>query len=326
MAISPDEKNVLGVINHLEHKKTIPTLETIQTDDWVREGLDIPSLVKVLNQLIDCELVFRKGSIYSLTKKGFAQAKQFQSEGFSTIMIACEQSATNRKFCKLVYGLDLCQFNMMSKTQLDKLLEVMNLCKDDHILDLGCGVGLVSEYISDVTGANVLGIDFAAEAIKRAQERTYKKRDRLSYQVMDMDELRLPDKSFSGVISIDTLYFVNDLMRTIHSARECLQENGRMGIFYSTKISAGQTNDNLTPEQTQLAKILQESGLNYQNWDFTQDEVEIWEKVLQVSEELKNEFEAEGNLDIYESNVSETKSLLEYVRTGRTSRYLYLIQ
>jgi len=83
-------------------------------------------------------------------------------------MIACEKSVTNRKFCELVYGLDLCQFNMMSRPQLDKLLEVMNFCKDDHILDLGCGVGLVSEYIFDVIGANVLGIDFASEAIKRA--------------------------------------------------------------------------------------------------------------------------------------------------------------
>jgi ubiquinone/menaquinone biosynthesis C-methylase UbiE len=326
MIFSSDAKNVLGVVNHLEHKKILPTLETIRTDDWAQAGMDDQSLVKVLDQLIGYELVSCAGSTYSLTKKGFAQAKQFQSEDFSTIMIACERSATNRKFCTLVYGLDLCQFNMMSRSQLDKLLEVMNLSKDDHILDLGCGVGLVSEYISDATGASVLGIDFASEAIKCAQDRTRKKKDRLSYQVMDMDELCLPDKSFSGVISIDTLYFVNDLKKTIHSVQECLQENGRMGIFYSTKISAGQTNDGLLPEQTHLAKILQESGLNFQHWDFTQDEREIWEKILQVAEELKHEFEAEGTLDIYESNVSEARSLLEYVRIGRTSRYLYHIQ
>jgi len=137
-------------------------------------------------------------------------------------MVTSEQSATSRKFFEQVHGLDLCHFNAMSMTQLDKLLEVMNLHEDDHILDLGCGVGLISEHISDITGASVMGIDFASEAIKRSQERTCKKRGRLSYQVMDIDELSLPGTSFSGLISIDALHFVNDLKRTIQSAQECL--------------------------------------------------------------------------------------------------------
>jgi len=248
------------------------------------------------------------------------------SEGFSSIMIACAQSQTSRKFCEKVYGIDLRQFNMMSQTQLEKLLEVIDIGKDDHILDLGCGIGIISEYISDRTGASVTGIDFASEAIQRARERTSGKRDRLTYQVMDMDELNLPEKSFSGVISIDTLYFVNDLKGTIRSLQECLQENGQMGIYYSTTLTDDQPEDDLAPGYTPLAKILQECGLSFQNWDFTQDEREIWEKILRVSEELKNEYEAEGHLEIYESNVSEAKYLLEFSRAGRSSRYLYHVR
>ena len=327
MEFSLEAKTVLGILHRLARKKIRATHETIRAhDEWAQQGKDDQSLNRALDQLIEGALVSPTGNMYSLTTQGFAQAKQFLSEEFNTLMVACEQSLTNRKLCQQVYGLDLCQFNMMSQVQLDKLLEVMNLCQADHILDLGCGVGLVSEYISDVTGARMLGIDFASAAIQRAQARTREKSERLTYQVMDMDELSLPAKSFSGVISIDTLYFVNDLPRTIRSVQACLHENGQMGVFYSTKIAAGQTHESLAPDQTPLAKVLQEHGLSFQTWDFTQDERGIWEKTLQVAEALKPAFEAEGHLDIYEANASEARSLLEYVRTGRTSRYLYHIQ
>jgi cyclopropane fatty-acyl-phospholipid synthase-like methyltransferase len=327
MDFSPETRTVLSILNDFEHKKKLFVFETISIHDyWVQQRKGDQALIKILDQLIDCELVSRTGNTYSLTKQGVIQAKKFMSEGFSAMMIASEQSATSRKFCKQVYGLDLCQFNMMSQTQLDKLLEVMNLCKDDHILDLGCGIGLISEYISDVTGASVTGIDFASGAIKRAQKRTHKKRGQLSYQVMDMDELSLPGKSFSGMISIDALHFVNDLKRTIQLTKECLQENGQMGIFYSTTISPEETIESLEPEQTPLAKVLKECGLNFQTWDFTQDEIEIWEKILHVAEELRHEYDAEGNLYIYEMSVSDARPMLETAKTGRCSRYFYHIR
>jgi ubiquinone/menaquinone biosynthesis C-methylase UbiE len=327
MDFSPDARTILGILNSFGQKKTLSTLDAIRTHDiWVQQEKEDQSLTKALNQLIDYGLVSCTGITYSLTKQGLVQVKQFMSDGFSAIMVACEQSATSRKFCKQVYGLDLCQFNTMSKIQLDKLLEVMNLCEDDHILDLGCGVGVVSEYISDITGASVMGIDFASKAIERAQERTHKKRGRLSYQVMDMDELSFPGKSFSGVISIDALHFVNDLKRAIQLAKECLQENGQMGIFYSTTISSEETIDSLEPEQTPLAKVLQECGLNFQTWDFTQDERNIWEKILQVAEELRHEYYAEGSLDIFETSVSDARPMLDAVKTGRRRRYLYHIR
>ena len=325
MNFLPETKIVLSILNHFARLKTPAILETIRTHDfWGQQRKEAQSLVEILNQLIDHGLVSCTGIAYSLTKQGVGQVKQWMSEGFSAMMVASTQSATSQKFCERVYGLDLCQFNMMSQVQLNTLLEVMNFGPADHILDLGCGVGRVTEYISDVTGARVMGIDFAAGAIQLAQERTRNKR--VSYQVMDMDKLSLPMKSFSGVIAIDTLHFVNDLNRTLQSVQACLQENGQMGIFYATTLSPGETMDSLKPEQTPLAKVLRECGLNYQTWDFTQDERALWEKILCVAEELRQEYEEEGNLDLYEMSVADARPTLEAVKTGRRSRYLYHIQ
>lgn len=326
MDISLEARTVLVLLNSFEQKATLSTLEAIRTHDvWTRQGNDDAALTKVLNQLVDGGLVSCTGTAYSLTRQGVTQVKHFMSVGYSAIMVAAAQSATSRKFCEEIYGLDLCQFNTMNMTQLDKLLEVMNLSEDDYILDLGCGVGLISEYISDVTGASMMGVDFAAGAIELAQERSRPKRSRLSYQVMDIDELSLPGKSFSGVISVDALHIVNDLRKVIQLAKMCLQENGQMGILYSVTLFAEETRDNLAPEQTPLAKALQSCGLNFETWDFTQDERRLWEKILPVAEELRQAYEAEGKLYLYETTVADAQTMLDAVKAGRRSRYLYHI-
>jgi len=327
MDFSPEARSVLFILNSFEQKKTPATLDAIRTHPiWTQQGLEDHTLTSSLDQLLNGGLVVTKGIQYSLAKQGVAQIKQFMSEGFGALLVAAEQSATSRKFCKQVYGLDLCQFNSMSMVQLEKLLEVTDLGEDDHILDLGCGVGLISEYISDVTGASVVGVDFATRAIEQAQERTYKKRGRLSYQVMDMDDLNLPRESFSGVISVDALHFVNDLKRSVQSVLEGLRENGQMGIFYSANLSPAEPMDRLEPEKTSLAKVLHECGINFQAWDFTQDEGSVWEKMLQVVEVLKHEYEAEGNLSLYETTVSDARTMLEAVRSGQRRRYLFHIR
>ena len=173
MDLFPGAAGVLGILNDFEKKKALSTFETIRTHvNWEQQGKDDQALTGLLKQLVGYELATHSGTAYSLTKKGSVQLKQSMIQGFSAMMLAAEQSAVSKKFCQQVYGIDLCQFNMMSRAQLDKLLEELNLGKDDHNLDLGCGVGLISEYVSDVTGAAVFGIDFATEVIERARERT----------------------------------------------------------------------------------------------------------------------------------------------------------
>ena len=82
----------------------------------------------------------------------------------------------------------------MDVEQLNKLLEILSLNESSRVLDLGCGIGSVTEYISDVTGAHITGVDFAEDAIIRARSRTRAKRNRLTYEVGDMNDLRFPDR------------------------------------------------------------------------------------------------------------------------------------
>ena len=55
------------------------------------------------------------------------------------------------------------------------------------IVDLGCGNGMIAEYISDVTDAHVTGLDYIPTAIAQAQARTAAKADRLTFPVGDIN-------------------------------------------------------------------------------------------------------------------------------------------
>jgi len=268
-------------------------------------------------------------SVYSLTGTGEIHAKEIQKEHFSRefsdVLIRSEQSKAYGTFCERVYGRNICQFNLMDMEQLNKLLDVLKLNEGNHVLDLGCGTGTIAEYISDVSQAHITGIDYAEGVIKRAQERTREKRDRLTFQEGNMNDLDFHPDAFETIIAIDTLYFVDDLEKTVAQMKEVLKPGGQMGLFYSQLIKPDDSKELLLPGKTKLAQALKKHTLSFQTWDFTELEEQLWRKSKQVAEELKSEFETEGNLDLYKSRIEESEELLKLVDSNRHSRFLYHI-
>lgn len=65
---------------------------------------------------------------------------------------------------------------------LDKLIDYLNIQKEDRILDLACGKGRHAIYLNQ-KGLNVTGFDICQENIREAQDN---KNDRLSFHVHDM--------------------------------------------------------------------------------------------------------------------------------------------
>lgn len=264
---------------------------------------------------------------YSLTDEADRYAtllrKKKISSGFDEWMMRSDKSDTYGRFCRRVYGMDLCQCSMADMEQLDKLIAVLRLSGENSVLDLGCGVGKITEYVSDMTGANITGVDIAEEVIKRADDRTSNKRHRLSYAVCDMNQLNYPPASFDTIISIDTLYFVDKLDDTIAAMRSIIGDSGQMGIFYSQMVKREDSREKLKPDHTDLAESLKRNGLSYTVWCFTENEYEIWRRQKAVAEELKSDFESEGYVDLYESRIREAERLLEFVNDRRENRYLY---
>jgi len=283
-----------------------------------------------LNSMIERNLVCEKEGILSIAEHIIGDVlpivAEWTSKGFSEWMIKSEQSKTYSVYCERLHGKDLCQCSMMNMEQLSKLLQILSINEQNKALDLGCGIGTITEYISDITNAEITGIDIASGAIKWAQERTKEKSNRLTFDVQNLDNLVYPPKSFDTLIAIDTLYFVNDLEETMANCKQILSPGGQMGIFYTQVIEADEPKSLLLSDKTKLAQALQKQNLTYQTWDYTEDEKEHWRMSKTIAEELKVEFEKEGYLELYKSRIDESEKLLKAVNGNRISRYLYHVK
>lgn len=268
--------------------------------------------------------------IYRLMVTGRIQAQHARVERigkrFSDYFIRSAKSAAHAEFCQRVFGKNLCQADLMDMVQLEKLLVVLNLSAENKVLDLACGIGAIAEYISDITGAHVVGVDIANEAITHAQERTRQKRDRLEFRYGDMNNLGLPPASFDTIIAIASLHYAKDLDETIRQLIKVLTPDGQMGLFAFQYASESDSPDVLLPENMDLARALQKHSLDFQTWEFTEQEIKIRRKQLQVAKELLEAYREEGNLDLCEDRIEECEIDLPRLEAGMKRRYLYHVR
>ncbi|MDA3813339.1 MAG: class I SAM-dependent methyltransferase [Candidatus Cloacimonetes bacterium] len=324
MKINKAENQLLSLIRGIGRSGRKATKESILASGKHHYKDKFSNLSSAYKSLIQKKLIMELKEEYSLTNKAIIFMKKQRADGFGEMLIRKEKSTVYGKYCEMLHGKNISQFNMMNMEQLNKLLELLGINEHQRVLDLGCATGTIAEYISDKTQANIIGIDFAKTAIKWAQERTKPKQDRLKFITMDMDILDFPNKSFDTVIAIDTLYFVEDLNKTIQKMKAILKKNGKLGIFFSQMLKLEGDREILLPDKTKLAQALKKNNLKFRTWDFTDSEKEFWKKSKNIAETLKNEFETEGNSQIYESRISEANSILKFVDTDRISRHLYI--
>jgi SAM-dependent methyltransferase len=120
--------------------------------------------------LIQSDLLTREGAVLRLTGDGASIAERCRADHpkhlyfYNGYFTRAETSEAHARFCKMVYGRDLCQHGMMDMEQLDALIAALGLGPGSRVLELGCGNGRIAEYISDVTEAHVfMAADFASE-------------------------------------------------------------------------------------------------------------------------------------------------------------------
>ena len=349
--LSEGEKQVLDAMLSLE---IYPFANEEEEDEKIKKGDNIPSnrenlrkraiLIKTsegeeakladwknsFKFLIESKLIQVDNDIYSLTSSGRKRATQVRTERignkFSDLLIRCDKSKAHATFCTKVFGKNLCQANIMDMELLEKLLEVLKLTSKNRVLDLACGVGRIAEYISDTTQAYVLGIDIATDIIKYNQERTQEKITCLEYKVGDINNLDLPRKSFDTIIAVAALHFTTNLTKTIEQLKSILSPNGQMGLFTFQYCSDNDSPEILLPENTNLGKALKKNDLSFKTWDFTEKEKEIRRKQVHYANELREQYQKEGNIDICEGRIEENELDLPQLESGNKRRYLYYVK
>lgn len=263
----------------------------------------------------------------SPSSKSSSNVKDF----YTAYYTAVEHSRAHHLFCERVYGHDLSQHGFADKAQLDLLLQVTRLSVGQRALDIGCGNGLIAEYMSDASGAHVTGLDYIASAIEFARQRTAAKAERLNFVVGDINALLLPAHAFDVAFSIDTIYFSNDYAATVAALVQSLRPHGQLVFLYSYGREPWVPADAfpvaaLAPDATPLAKALQANGLAFRTWDLTQDDLRLAKCRQHVLTELKPLFEAEGNAFICDNRMGDANGVRQAIEQGLHKRYLYHVR
>lgn len=206
-------------------------------------------------------------------------------------------SAAHAEFCRQVYGRNFGQHGMADIAQIDRMLALLGPKEGDTILDLGCGYGLISQYIAEKTGANVVGVDLSASAIAYA-DRLAESDSRLRFHVMDARDLRFPPDTFTHIISIDTIYYAPSLRALMRRFQEIGTDGLRLGIVRTFPIRTF-TRETWSPDRTELATLLTEMFGGYEVVDLSREENEHWRKKVTVLDSLREQFLDEGNEELF---------------------------
>ena len=240
---------------------------------------------------------------------------------------AAQASKAHSALCKRVFGKDLTQGGQADMDSLNDLISYLEIKTGDKVLDLGCGAGGISEYISDETGAHVTGLDYAASAIDVATDRTESKRDRLTYVQGDMNALEFPKHSFDKVISLDTIYWVADIDKALASIVRLVKPGGMLGIFVANTPLMDDGPGACEPRGTWVARSLTRMDLDYDAHDYTESFLLFWPKMKKVVMELHDDFVAEGNEVIFDSFMLDAdEDYLPAAEEGKLRRYLYIVK
>jgi len=114
-----------------------------------------------------------------------------------------------------------------------ELMDMLALCGDEHILDIGCGDGKLTALLAQrVPAGVVIGIDVSAEMVALASER-WGEGDRLMFRRMDAQDIRSAadlTERFDAVFSNSALHWVPDHPVVLAGVHAALRAGGRMLI------------------------------------------------------------------------------------------------
>jgi SAM-dependent methyltransferase len=233
-------------------------------------------------------------------------------------------SAAHSEFCEMIYGKDLCQHGLMHMRELDLLVSLIE--PHSEVLDLGCGNGLISEYIHDRTASSIHGLDYSDVAIGQAQLRTREKAATLQFQCMDLTQDLLSAGVYDYIVLIDSIYFLGSFGASLVEISERLGSSGQMLISVFQGMGDEDSPGILLPDGTLLAQSLRDSGFRYTWHDFTAGMRAHGIRGHHVLEDLRGTFEAEDNEFLYQARAEEISHFRELAEKERIVRYLYVVE
>ncbi len=131
-----------------------------------------------------------------------------------------------------VTKLDL--FNRFAEPELRSVIADLGVLPVDHLLDAGCGTGLITTWLAEqVPQGLVLGLDLASGHLRHARQRLVRSSLPLNFFQADLLRLPLSLGQFDLIWSSNALNHLHNPVAGLRSLRRLLRSGGRLVLGQS---------------------------------------------------------------------------------------------
>ncbi len=112
---------------------------------------------------------------------------------------------------------------------------LMKIRSGDHILEIGCGAGLLAEEIvKQIKTGGLLAVDRSESMLLKAKQRNQEAvaKDRLKFLKGDFGKLSFSENAFDRVVAFNVNFFWKDPAKELLLIRKVLKKTGRLYVFY----------------------------------------------------------------------------------------------
>lgn len=179
------------------------------------------------------------GSVYWFVTHGHWRIRDV----FDDLYAGQPQSETFRNIFREVFGdeypeeVDGCGF--VTTSDLADIARHIDIPQGARLVDLACGCGGAGMWVARAVGAELTGIDISRVAIENAQRRVaeFGLHGRAQFLVGDFADTGLPEESFDGAMSVDSLFLVPDKASALHETHRILRPGARF-VFTTWEADA----------------------------------------------------------------------------------------
>lgn len=259
--------------------------------------------------------------------------KQFYNDQYQNV-----QADVYHQIRAETYGDDIGQTGWNTTDDCRQYFSWMALNATTHALEVACGSGGTTVFMSQETGAQVMGIDIntdaVAAAIKRADQAGMS--DQVAFRVVDASQpLPFAAERFDAIFCNDSINHLPDRLSVLNDWYRLLKPGGRL-VYTDPIIMTGMMSSEeialrssigfylYTPigENERLIKLAGFELVRSENVsDRTTDIAKRWHDARQTREDILVQFESQEGYDKAQRFLALTHELS---RSGRLSRFAYL--
>lgn len=126
--------------------------------------------------------------------------------------------------------------NMNHKEISEFAFSLVNVSKNDNILDIGCGGGVNIEKFLRLTSGNVDGLDYSEISVEASTKQNRSAIDKGKCKIIQADVSNIPigDEEYDLVSAFETIYFWPNIAETFKEVSRIIKPSGQFMIAQGT--------------------------------------------------------------------------------------------